>query len=181
MPQDKAGAYKNVTSEDGTQEGQIKIRLLSEPKDTVLFTVSSTRPAEAAASPSIVAFSPDNWHVVQYITVRGVDDQFSDGTQPYQVVIDTLFTEDPDYGAPRERGGFLRRAADFANLDDPFDRSERECQLGFYGSTIVADGLPCRKCPPGTYAVTTRNALYRDDTTVGDDGRAVEAELALAL
>jgi hypothetical protein len=164
VPQDKAGLYQNKTSEDGTKTGALKVRLLSEPKDTVLFTVSSTKPAEAAASPSIVAFSPDNWFVVQYITVRGVDDQYSDGAQEYYVVIDTLFTEDPDYGAPKEMGGMLRQQALFENEDDPFDRSERECQLGFFGSTITADNLPCTKCPAGTYATTTRDALFKEAT-----------------
>jgi hypothetical protein len=169
VPVDKSGVPRNITSEDGTKTGSLKLRLLSEPKDTVLFTVSSTKPAEAAASPSIVAFSPDNWFVVQYVTVRGVDDQYSDGAQAYYVVIDTLFTEDPDYGAPREQGGMLRRQALFENEDDPFDRSERECQLGWYGSTIITDNLPCTKCPPGTYATTTRDALYKDEFTASDE------------
>ena len=146
----------NVTSEDGTFEGMMGMQLVSQPKDTVLFTVSTSKANEAATSPQILAFSPDNWNVDQAINVRGVDDPFKDvnfppdGTVPYQVNIKTLFTKDPDY-----HKAMLTATGDFHNLDDASDRDPSECQLGWYGSETERS---CAPCPFGRFGDTTRNA-----------------------
>jgi hypothetical protein len=68
------------TSEDGqVGPGKILVKLNSEPKSTVLFTVSSSAPKEGTVTPNIIAFSSDDWSMEQTLTVNGEDDAFLDG------------------------------------------------------------------------------------------------------
>jgi hypothetical protein len=144
---------QNRTSEDGTLSGKVRVRLLSQPKATVLFTVSTSAPQEAIAAPSIIAFSQDDWRMEQQLTVFGEDDLFLDGDFPYTLRVKTLYTSDPDY-----REASLEASLDFRNEDDSGDRSESECELGLYGVYPS-----CRKCPIGTYSDTTTSVLKVSD------------------
>ena len=150
------------TSEDGTVGPEkLYVRLASEPKSTVLFTVSSTAPQEGTVTPNIVAFSSDDWNMEQTLTVTGEDDAFLDGNSPYSVVIATLYTADPDYGAAQ-----LGHTVKFVNYDDPTDRKADECEMGLYGYVNVETGLyDCRKCPIGTYQPKAGQA--NDDSCIG--------------
>ena len=147
---DAVNYFRNVTTEDGSVAGAVLMTLNSEPKDTVLFTVASTRPQEGQPSPNLIAFSPETWNLQQLITVKGVDDPYLDGDTLYEIEVRTLFTDDPDYGDPVS--GMKIEKVTMVNMDDPFDRSVTECPLGFYG--INPD---CTPCPIGRFATTTQN------------------------
>jgi len=137
----------NETSENGEKVGQVSVRLGTQPKDTVLFTMSTSKPAEASLTPQILAFSIDNWRQKQTITVRGNDDALSDGDQEYFVSARTLFTNDPDYG--HATTGMLTEQVGFVNYDDLTDRNPDECDDGYYGSLTDHS---CRECPVGRYS-----------------------------
>jgi hypothetical protein len=146
------------TSEDGKYVGKLAMRLGSQPKDTVLFTISSSMPNEASTSPQILAFSIDNWGVEQTITVRGIDDPFLDGDKLYDVNIKTLFTNDYDY-----KTAMLKDQAGLISLDDKSDRRPSDCAKGLYGIADSPDiNLQCKKCPIGTFSDSTENTSTLD-------------------
>jgi hypothetical protein len=82
----------NQTDEFGDLTGRMTVVLASQPEHTVLFTVTSSNPKEAKASPSIVAFAPENWNIPAPIVVMGEDDDVLDGNIQYDVEVRTLFT-----------------------------------------------------------------------------------------
>ena len=102
----------------------------SEPKDTVLFTVSVATTGEAAATPPILAISPETWKEKRFVTVNGKDDEYRDGNQNYEVEVRTLFTADPEY---RDVGHSCSNGEHY----DPTDRDLNQCPLGYYEETVV--------------------------------------------
>jgi hypothetical protein len=148
LPPGSDCVWMNRTSEDGAYEGMLQMRLKSEPKSTVLFTVSSSMPGEATVSPQIIAFTVENWKDYQVVTVRGLDDPYIDGNRDYKVNLKTLFTTDPDY-----KLAMLQKTLGLTNLDEETDRYQHECPRGFYG--IQPECVPCQQ---GLYSDTTKNA-----------------------
>jgi hypothetical protein len=152
------GDLLDHTSEDGVKSASAVMMLGSQPKKTVLFVLSASRPSEATVSPSIVAFSPESWDIPQFIVVQGQDDAYKDGTQLYEVIADTLFTQDEDYQLAK-----LSKRLTFYNEDDPHDRSQTECPVGQYGEAGSADNQ-CTGCPVGRFGTTTVGTLLMEDT-----------------
>jgi hypothetical protein len=148
LPPGSACVWMNKTSENGAYEGSLQMRLKSEPKSTVLFTVSSSMPGEASVSPQIIAFTVENWKDFQIVTVRGLDDPYIDGDRDYKVNLKTLFTTDPDY-----KLAMLQKTLGLTNIDEETDRYQHECPRGFYG--IQPECIPCKS---GLYSDTTKNA-----------------------
>src|SRR5690606_31487498 len=122
-----AFASSNVTSEPFYGlSATITIYLKTEPKDTVLFSVTSTHPTEAGPDRSILSFSKDDFQVAQIVFISSFDDRYLDGKSflmdervvllvlkstlyflvifpgdiAYNITIATLFSDDPDYGSP---------------------------------------------------------------------------------
>ena len=170
---DSEGMLKNKTSENGITVGQLTARLLSQPKSTVLFTVSTSNPREASVSPSILAFSGDDWNVAQTVSVQGEDDLYRDGDQAYQVEVKTVYTADPDYSSSVY--GMLKSKLEFVNTDDKTDRAAGECEMGQYG--VATPPSTCKPCPIGTYSDTTTNVTVVSDCKKcpkGTKGMAIE-------
>ena len=78
--------------------GYVTVQLLSQPKATVLFTLTSSLPSEAAPSLSILVVTADDWTIPQSVGVVSIDDPVVDGDVNFNVTIATLFSDDPDYG-----------------------------------------------------------------------------------
>jgi hypothetical protein len=137
------------TSETGELSASFYVRIGSKPKSTVLFTVTSSKPGEGKATPSILAFSEDDWKVNQVVTVIGEDDSVPDGDVRYRISVVSLYTADPDYGAPavwvqqdpectsdcalKNIGGSLLGDLGFINEDDGIDEDDDACSAGSYG------------------------------------------------
>ncbi len=71
----------------------------SEPIDNVVFSVVPSDASEVATTPSSLIFSSDNWSTAQTVTLKGVDDEISDGTIASSVAvgINREQTKDSDY------------------------------------------------------------------------------------
>jgi hypothetical protein len=67
------------------------------PTANVTLTLSSSDISEATVSPTQLTFTPTNWNQPQTVTVTGVDDAITDGSQPYQIVTAKLVSSDPRY------------------------------------------------------------------------------------
>ncbi|MFN9719403.1 MAG: GEVED domain-containing protein [Planctomycetota bacterium] len=82
-------------SENGTTD-TIQVRLIAPPVSNVVFTVQASNTAEATVAPATITFTPQNWNVLQTITVTGVDDLLFDKTQTSQITIavDPLNSQD---------------------------------------------------------------------------------------
>ena len=77
--------------------GYFGVYLTSQPKDTVLLTITSSLPAEAgrgqpARHPRARTGRRRNGDIAS------IDDPVADGDRPLNITISTLGTEDPDYG-----------------------------------------------------------------------------------
>ncbi len=84
-----------TTEAGGTQT--FSIRLNSQPTSNVVIGLSSTNINEGVCSASSVTFTPENWNIPQVLTVTGVDDNVTDGTQSYQIITAPATSSDPKY------------------------------------------------------------------------------------
>jgi hypothetical protein len=99
------------TSESGATTS-LQVTLRSEPSHPVTFALGVTDPSEAAFVQSSITFTPMNWDVPQFLTVRGVDDNIRDGYVVYQVRLVDAVSLDFNYSGV---------ASDFVtlmNMDD---------------------------------------------------------------
>jgi DNA-binding beta-propeller fold protein YncE len=99
------------TSEKGDQS-TFEIHLSTRPSLPVSFDITSSNPAEGTVAASSVVFTPDNWNQPHLVTVSGVDDQFADGSQNYQIVVSPSRCEDPVFA------GLTVGALDLTNQDN---------------------------------------------------------------
>jgi len=68
------------------------------PLSTVTVTPTSSDNGEGKVSPDSLSFTNNNWNTYQTLTITGVDDNVTDGTQSYQIDFD-LSTEDTKYSS----------------------------------------------------------------------------------
>ena len=92
-----AGADELVTSEDGSA-ASFQVSLNRQPAATVTVSLSSSNLGEGTVSPAQLTFSTTSWNTPQTVTVTGVDDTITDGTQAYAVVTGPFVSSDPAYG-----------------------------------------------------------------------------------
>jgi len=156
---------QHVTSEpDKGLSAVISVWLGTKPKATVLLSITSNVAAEARPENSLIAISSDDWTSKKEVLIESVDDQFKDGTIPYNITVAILFSNDEDYGGTtsntENRKGMtaLDVQQRFISLDDLADDSATACMKGYYGyfckySTCKTnnDWYNCKKCPQGTY------------------------------
>lgn len=81
----ESGQGTRVT-EDGTDD-TLTAALAAQPLTEVVLTVSSDRPGEASAIPSVLTFTPTDWSTPQVITVSAIDDPDVDGDRTSTVVV----------------------------------------------------------------------------------------------
>ncbi len=85
-----------VTSEAGTT-ATFRVFLNRAPTATVHLPVSSSDETEGKVSSSELVFQPGSWREPQTITVLGLDDDATDGSQPYRVVLGAASSDDGQY------------------------------------------------------------------------------------
>jgi Domain of unknown function (DUF4347)/Bacterial Ig domain/SMP-30/Gluconolactonase/LRE-like region len=85
-----------ITTEAGGQ-ATFTVVLDSQPLNTVTIAISSSSLAEGTVSTSKLTFSPQNWNVVQTVTVAGVNDFVDDGDIAYTITMGNTSTTDPKY------------------------------------------------------------------------------------
>jgi hypothetical protein len=61
--------------------------LASQPVDSVVVPLSSSKPQEGLPSPTSLIFTAANWNVPQTVTVTGQDDHTPDGLADYQILV----------------------------------------------------------------------------------------------
>ena len=97
------GVEKKTTSDSAltTEAGgtvTVQVRLTSMPLSTVTVTPTSSDNGEGQVSPDTLSFTNKNWNTYQTLTITGVDDNVTDGTQSYQINF-PLSTEDTKYSS----------------------------------------------------------------------------------
>ena len=85
-----------TTEAGGTVTAQV--RLTSMPLSTVTVTPTSSDNGEGQVSPDTLSFTNKSWNTYQTLTITGVDDNVTDGTQSYQIDF-KLSTEDTKYSS----------------------------------------------------------------------------------
>lgn len=100
-----------MTSEQETMT-TFGIVLNSPPSSDVTIGLSSSNIAEGTVSPERVVFTPLNWMAPQTVTVTGVNDDRSDGNQPYSIITAPAESDDPSYA------GLDGPDAQLVNIDD---------------------------------------------------------------
>ena len=84
------GVEKKTTSGSAftTEAGgtaSVRVRLTSMPLSTVTIAPTSSDNGEGQVSPDILSFTNKNWNTYQTLTITGIDDNITDGTQSYQI------------------------------------------------------------------------------------------------
>ena len=97
------GVEKKTTSAPAltTEAGgsaTVQVRLTSMPLSKVTVIPSSSDNDEGQVSPDTLSFTNKNWNTYQTLTITGVDDNVTDGTQSYQIDFQ-ISTEDTKYSA----------------------------------------------------------------------------------
>ncbi|WP_293151848.1 DUF4347 domain-containing protein [Microcoleus sp. bin48.metabat.b7b8b9.023] len=85
-----------TTGEDGSK-ANFQFALNTKPTAIVVVNLNSSNTAEGTLSANSVTFSPDNWNIVQSVTVTGVDDSIADGDIEYKVITAAAVSTDPNY------------------------------------------------------------------------------------
>ena len=104
----RTGVEKKTTSNSAltTETGgtvTVQVRLTSMPLSTVTVIPSSSDNGEGQVSPDTLSFTNKNWNTYQTLTITGVDDNVTDGTQSFQINF-SLSTEDTKYSSLRSTG-----------------------------------------------------------------------------
>ena len=87
---------------DTTEAGgsvELSLRLSSKPTADVVLPVSTSLATEATVGVGSVTFTPVNWNVLQYVTVRGVDDAVDDGDVAVTFTAGPAATSDAAYAS----------------------------------------------------------------------------------
>jgi hypothetical protein len=92
----------NVTPTEGLQTSEqggtaeFTVALQTAPASAVRVLLSSSDDSEGAVSPSQIDFDTENWSTPVLVLVSGVDDELTDGAQPFAIITE-LDSEDESY------------------------------------------------------------------------------------
>jgi hypothetical protein len=119
---------------EGGSVDAFTVVLTAQPTSDVVVRVTSADVGEATASPSTLIFTPADWSTSQPVSVRGVDDDVTDGD------IVTIITVSVDAGASApEYGSVTGATVEVTTLDDdPLEGNFAVTESG--GGTVVAEG-----------------------------------------
>ncbi|MCP4348818.1 MAG: hypothetical protein GY795_25345 [Desulfobacterales bacterium] len=85
-----------TTGEDG-RSSSFTLSLQSRPDADVTISASSSDSTEGTVSPSSLTFTGNNWNTAQTVTVTGTDDEETDGSSAYTVVLSPASSADTGY------------------------------------------------------------------------------------
>jgi large repetitive protein len=87
----------NLQTTEGGGTATFTIVLNSQPTAPVAIALSSNDTGEGTVSPTSVSFTPSNWNAPKVVTVKGVDDDVSDGNQIFTIVTAPATSNDNGY------------------------------------------------------------------------------------
>ncbi|HMI87138.1 MAG TPA: Calx-beta domain-containing protein [Polyangiaceae bacterium] len=93
----KVTALAMLTTSEKGGTASFTIELNSKPTDPVTIALLSSLPTEGTVNPAMLVFSRTDWNAPQTVTVRGVDDRFADGNQPYAILTQPATSMDGHY------------------------------------------------------------------------------------
>ncbi|MEG4170394.1 MULTISPECIES: FG-GAP-like repeat-containing protein [unclassified Microcoleus] len=82
-----------ITTEAG-DTANFSVVLTQQPMADVVIPVSSDNTTEGTVSVSTLKFTPDNWDTAQTVTIKGVNDNQSDGDRPYKIILGQATSND---------------------------------------------------------------------------------------
>jgi len=85
-----------VTTENGGT-AEFDIVLNAKPDALVTVEMRSSNPNEGVLSKEKLSFSPDNWAVPQTVSIKGVDDNLTDGDAVYHIDFPIIKSDDKRY------------------------------------------------------------------------------------
>jgi large repetitive protein len=88
---------KGLVTTEGGGTATFTVNLTSKPRADVTIALSSNDTTEGTVSPSQVTFTPDNYKSAQLVTVRGVNDDMADGSQPFRIITAAPASSDQAY------------------------------------------------------------------------------------
>jgi hypothetical protein len=98
---DAAGVAVIATDGGMTTEAEgrfeFQVVLASQPLAPVSIPLLSSDTSEGTVSPSSLRFTAADWNVKQAVTVTGINDDKSDGSQPFLVQLEPAVSGDPGY------------------------------------------------------------------------------------
>ena len=103
-----------VTSENGTK-ATFTMKLDSKPTANVTIGLSTPFASEVSVAPTSVVFTPQNYNIVQTVTVTGLDDALIDGDRTFVIVTAPAVSADAVYN------GF--NAADVVGVNQDNDKA----------------------------------------------------------
>lgn len=85
-----------VTSETGTT-ATFQVRLNTQPSADVTIPLASSDVGEVTVEPAALVFTALNWNAPQAVTVKGVEDDVADGSQPFTINVGPATSADLGY------------------------------------------------------------------------------------
>jgi hypothetical protein len=92
-------AASDLTTTESGGSATFTVVLNSKPTTDVKVGLSSSNTAEGTVSPATLVFTPDNYAAPQIVTIKGVNDDVQDGTQPYKIITAPAVSNDPNYAS----------------------------------------------------------------------------------
>jgi CSLREA domain-containing protein len=99
---DDANVLARLTVTETGKTAVFPLVLDTQPNSPVVFQLESSDASEAIVASLTITFTPENWNVRQFVTVRGVDDDELDGTQVSTITIrvDAANSDDAFHALP---------------------------------------------------------------------------------
>ncbi|MEP6580423.1 FG-GAP-like repeat-containing protein [Microcoleus vaginatus GB2-A3] len=181
-PQIVVGPTNELITTEAGDTANFSVVLTQQPMADVVIPVSSDNTAEGTVSVSTLKFTPDNWDIAQTVTIKGINDNQSDGDRPYKIILgEAISNESADsgssFGSPRY-SGFDPQDVSVTNLERSytFNKINTEISNDFNGGAIsgwgdysgdgkldfIASGRPKPLSSFGSSSDFTGTWLYRN-------------------
>jgi len=92
-------AASGLTTTEGGGSATFTMVLNSQPTAEVKIALTSSNTLEGTVTPAMLVFTPANYAAPQIITIKGVNDDVQDGTQPYKINTAPAVSNDPNYAS----------------------------------------------------------------------------------
>ncbi|MBF0238411.1 MAG: S-layer homology domain-containing protein [SAR324 cluster bacterium] len=166
LDDDIAGIVTSSISGKVTEGGQtatVMVRLNSQPRGNVVVNLSSSNLNEGVVSPDSLTFTNTNWHGLQVVTVRGVNDNVKDGDRNFTINLSTVSGDD-------QYNGLGVTPVPVVNLDDD--------QAGFWVGSV--QGSPTEEGDSATFTVSLISEPTADVTLNLSNSDLTEATVSPA-
>ncbi|HEX2877742.1 MAG TPA: hypothetical protein VHP33_41115, partial [Polyangiaceae bacterium] len=90
-------AASGLKTSEGGNSATFTVALNSQPTMDVSIDLTSSDTTEGTVNPAKLIFTKDNYNAPQVVTVKGVNDDMQDGSQPYRIITAPAVSNDPGY------------------------------------------------------------------------------------